>query len=400
MLVIWIKNPYDQSLRKLKYIFVNICIADLKYLIMQTPDNLATNSIAYYTKLYPNTTNTTFIPNATYIQAPDSSATTMSTPTNLKKYKEGEDIIYRRLCGTWTPDPVKITCLICPATFTVMKEYTQHVLSEHRTTHTAAAATTSAPEPKSDDDSCISDDGEIAIACLICRNTFTSNTQRANHMRMAHGADENPYVCEECGSQFWSKAEHGNHMAIWHPVATKPGSVHLDSSVSSCINSAIVKEETPDHIWCQTCNTAIPVDQSLRHELRCRPAAAVATDPEDGESSEKINYCQRCNILFDNFGDYMQHDAHCLDYDWPGDEDEYYDMTDYYCQICGLDHATVTLRDEHQATCTYENEYRCDCCGTEVFNNMDMCMEHEISCWKDFEKEERREARLHSFSRK
>uniref|UniRef100_A0A6C0HGY8 C2H2-type domain-containing protein n=1 Tax=viral metagenome TaxID=1070528 RepID=A0A6C0HGY8_9ZZZZ len=307
----------------------------------------------------------------------------MQTPTNLAT---------NSLTTTDT-----ITTIISKTTYQYNSPATNTMSDESDISNPQAAAATTA-EPESDDGSCISDDGENAIVCLICRHTFASNTQRAIHMRMAHGADEEPHTCTECDRLFWSKAEHGNHMAIWHPVATKPVSMHLDSSVSAWYNGEIAESDTQADICCEICNTAIPVDQSLRHELRCRPAAAAA--PVDDESSEKTNYCQRCNIQFDNFGDYMQHDAHCLDYNWPGDEGEYYPDT-YYCQNCGLEHATITLRDEHQATCIYENnEYRCDCCGTEVFNNMDTCLEHEISCWKDFEKEERREARLHSFSRK
>jgi hypothetical protein len=390
---------------------------------MQTPDNLATNSISYYTKLYPNTTNTTFIPKAIYIQPTDPSATTMTTPTNLKKYKEGE-IIYRRLCGTYTPGPLKLHCIICnEGPFTDMKYLTQHSLANHRTseshysTYKPVDTTKAVPVVQSesggggiqpDDDSisltcgiCNFDSSDENVfrahklthenPCPICGNTFMSHDQFTIHMRIAHSADATPSDCEVCDHRYWTKAEYTNHVKQYHSedILCSSRTIHPKKQLR------FSGESTNTYARSSFGRSHSPIE-SLRHELTyCAPAAAHL-------GSEKINYCLRCDIQFEDYVEYIQHEYDCLDYERPTEDKLYhYDMTDYCCQNCGLDHPTLALLDAHQQTCTYDaGNYLCDCCGTMSFDTVDAAQSHEILCWEAYERQERREARQLSFTRK
>ena len=73
-----------------------------------------------------------------------------------------------------------------------------------------------------------------------------------------------------------------------------------------------VEEEQQQHVWCQVCQTDIPLGESLRHELRCVPCPQA---PSEATTATAL-YCDYCNIHFDCVHKYVHHDAHCLGYNW------------------------------------------------------------------------------------
>jgi len=85
----------------------------------------------------------------------------------------------------------------------------------------------------------------------------------------------------------------------------------------------VVEEQLP--IRCHNCHQAVPIAESLKHEMLCRRYIEPSSNskPNDGR------YCAYCDIQFDNVYDYVCHDAHCLGYDWPATLEEglYYENT-------------------------------------------------------------------------
>ena len=95
----------------------------------------------------------------------------------------------------------------------------------------------------------------------------------------------------------------------------------------------VVEEQLP--IRCHNCHQAVPIAESLKHEMLCRRYI----EPSPNSRPNDARYCQYCDIQFDNVYDYVCHDAHCLGYNWQATLEEglYYENTPYSDQVHPMD---------------------------------------------------------------
>jgi len=86
-----------------------------------------------------------------------------------------------------------------------------------------------------------------------------------------------------------------------------------------------MESDTEPNVWCNVCQQAIPVDKSLQHELQCVLPIQAPVKSNNGL------YCNYCDIQFVSVNEYMQHDAHCIGYDWHATLEEglYYKNEEY-----------------------------------------------------------------------